>query len=171
MVLTSGGGPAHHPVSCARRPGRVRAWITGGLEDHTLAERVVPTRNLTMRQPPEAQEAWATWSAWSTRVQTGGTRNRGSRDMRSWFISTCQETGARRDLLRVITHTAPSDVMGGYTRASWPALCAEVAKLRIKLLDGTVVKFGTAFGTVSGSARTRSGKLATPAGFEPASPT
>ncbi|HEY6038082.1 MAG TPA: hypothetical protein VIV58_27565 [Kofleriaceae bacterium] len=58
-------------------------------------------------------------------------RNRGGHDLRAWFITTCQECGAHRDLLRVITHTAQSDVIGGYTRASWPALCAEVAKLTL----------------------------------------
>jgi hypothetical protein len=51
-------------------------------------------------------------------------------DLRSWFITTCQEHGAHRDLLRVVTHTSKGDVVSGYTRAQWPALCAEVAKLR-----------------------------------------
>lgn len=60
-----------------------------------------------------------------------GTRNRGGHDLRAWFITTCQECGAHRDLLRVITHTSSGDVMGGYTRATWPALCAEIAKLTL----------------------------------------
>jgi hypothetical protein len=57
-------------------------------------------------------------------------RDRGGHDLRSWFITTCQEHGAHRDLLRVVTHTSKGDVVSGYTRAQWPALCAEVAKLR-----------------------------------------
>jgi integrase len=148
------------------------AWKAGGWEAlygrrPTPEDVVVPTRNLTMRQPPESQEALVgDLERLGLRVQAGGNRNRGGHDMRSWFISTCQENGAHRDLLRVITHTAPSDVMGGYTRVCWPALCAEVAKLRIKLLDGAVPKFGTAFGTVPGGTRITSEKRATPAGFE-----
>jgi hypothetical protein len=63
-------------------------------------------------------------------VETG-TRNRGGHDLRAWFITSCQEAGAHRELLRVVTHTANSDVMSGYTRATRASLCAEVGKLRV----------------------------------------
>jgi hypothetical protein len=64
-------------------------------------------------------------------------------DLRSWFITTCQEHGAHCDLLRVVTHTSKGDVVSGYTRAQWPALCAEVAKLRGSTLDGEVLPLAT----------------------------
>lgn len=61
----------------------------------------------------------------------GEHRNRGGHDMRAWFITSCQEAGAHRELLRVVTHTSKGDVMSGYTRATWAALCGEVSKLRV----------------------------------------
>lgn len=64
------------------------------------------------------------------RMMAGKKRRRGGHDLRAWFITTCQECGAHRDILRVITHTSKSDVMSGYTRVTWPAMCAEIAKLR-----------------------------------------
>lgn len=67
------------------------------------------------------------------RTRAGEHRNRGGHDLRAWFITTAQEHGAHRDLLRVVTHTRKGDILDGYTRASWSALCAEVAKLRIEL--------------------------------------
>ncbi|HEX7837138.1 MAG TPA: hypothetical protein VF469_06720 [Kofleriaceae bacterium] len=36
----------------------------------------------------------------------------------------------------MVTHTSKGDVVSGYTRAQWPALCAEVGKLRVSTLDG-----------------------------------
>lgn len=33
------------------------------------------------------------------------------------------------------------------TRATWPALCVEVAKLRISILDGEVLPFATTVAT------------------------
>lgn len=67
------------------------------------------------------------------RHRAGQYKYRGGHDLRAFFISTLQEHGAHRDLLERITHTKRSHVMDGYTRASWPSLCAEVMKLRFTL--------------------------------------
>ncbi len=97
-----------------------------------LDDLVVPTSRMTMVSPIDAVRAFRyDLGKLELRVEAGEHRNRGGHDLRAWFITTCQENGAHRDLLRVVTHTAGSDVMGGYTRASWPALCAEVAKLSL----------------------------------------
>jgi integrase len=95
-----------------------------------------------------------------------GTKKRGGHDLRSWFITTCQEHGAHRDLLRVITHTSKSDVMDGYTRAPWPALCAELGKLRISVLDGKVLALATRSATRDLTLLNRWRNMATPTGFE-----
>jgi hypothetical protein len=58
-------------------------------------------------------------------------------------MTSCQEQGAHRDLLRVVTHTAKGDIVSGYTRATWAALCAEVAKLKIGTLDGKLLELAT----------------------------
>jgi hypothetical protein len=50
------------------------------------------------------------------------------------FITLAQEDGARRDVLKVITHAPDAaDVMSLYTTYPWPTLCAELAKLDITL--------------------------------------
>jgi hypothetical protein len=35
-------------------------------------------------------------------------------------------SGARRDLLRIVTHTAKRDVVSGYARATWSARGSDV---------------------------------------------
>jgi hypothetical protein len=102
------------------------------------------------------------------RVDAGEHRDRGGHDLRAWFITTCQEHGAHRDLLRVVTHTARSDVISGYTRATWPALCAEVSKLRVALLDGAVVPLSTAMAQQTPTASNDSRKVAASTGIAPA---
>ena len=93
----------------------------------------MPTRNHTPVSANDAVRAFKVdLSKLELRVDAGEHRGRGGHDLRAWFITSCQEAGAHRDLLRVVTHTAGADVMGGYTRVTWPALCAEVAKLRIR---------------------------------------
>ena len=101
------------------------------------------------------------------RIEAGEHRDRGGHDLRSWFITTCQEHGAHRDLLRVVTHTSKGDVVSGYTRAQWPALCAEVGKLRVSILDGEVLPLATEFATAELRAVRRWRKVVTPMGLEP----
>jgi integrase len=100
------------------------------------------------------------------RVQAGARRKRGGHDLRSWFITTCQEHGAHRDLLRVVTHGRGTDVVDGYTRATWGALCAEVGKLRVSILDGKVLELVTELRTVELRAINRWQKRVSPEGFE-----
>jgi hypothetical protein len=52
-----------------------------------------------------------------------------------------QADGARKDILRWITHGPEGDIVSLYTTLPWDALCAEVAKLGIDLREGRVLKF------------------------------
>jgi integrase len=129
---------------------------------------IVPTRNLTPIAPKDANDAFKRdLAALGLRVEAGEHRDRGGHDLRSWFITTCQEHGAHRDLLRVVTHAGKGDVVSGYTRAQWPALCAEVAKLRVSTLDGEVLALATGFATAELKAANRWRNLVTPKGLEP----
>ena len=102
------------------------------------------------------------------RVDAGKQRARGGHDLRSWFITTCQEHGAHRDLLRVVSHGVGSDVMSGYTRASWGALCAEVAKLRIDPEPrGRVIPLGVALVESESTKRDQNGNPVEIWGVEP----
>jgi hypothetical protein len=58
----------------------------------------------------------------------------------SWFIVCCatcrpQVDGARRDILKPLTHPGETDIVGLYTSFPWPTICAEVAKLKVELPD------------------------------------
>jgi hypothetical protein len=85
----------------------------------------------------------------------GEFRDRGGHDLRAWFVTSCQEHGARRDFLRVVTHTAKGDIVSGYTRATWAALCAEVGKLKVSVLDGKLLELAIDFATAERKYRNR----------------
>lgn len=69
-----------------------------------------------------------------------GMRRRRQHDARRTFISLSRVDGARKDLLEVVTHGPRGDIVDIYTTFPWPALCAEVAKLKIGLRAGQVVR-------------------------------
>ena len=102
------------------------------------------------------------------RVEAGQFRGRGGHDLRAFFITACQEAGAHRDLLAVITHGASSDVISGYTRATWSALCEQVSRLRISVEPrGEVLPLGTSLVTAEKRARNRWRKVVRAEGLEP----
>ena len=61
-----------------------------------------------------------------------GFRHRRGHDLRRTFITLAQVDGARRDLLETITHGPRGSIINVYTTFPCPALCAEVAKLKIR---------------------------------------
>jgi hypothetical protein len=116
------------------------------------------------------------WTCESTPFRPGqetlGLRKRRGHDLRRTFITLAQVDGARRDLLETVTHGPRGDIVSIYTTFPWPALCDEVAKLKIGLrkgvlLDGEFGKFATEFATVQRRARNRWRKVVTPSGLEP----
>ena len=125
---------------------------------------IVPTRNLTERPSPDSQHSLG------LDLDTLKLRRRRGHDLRRTFVTLAQVDGARRDLLETITHGPRGDIINVYSSFPWPALCAEVAKLKVDVREGQVIQadFATEFATRQESARKRWGKRATPAGFEPA---
>jgi len=79
---------------------------------------------------------------WHGDLDALGLRRRRHYDTRRTFISFGLGDGARKDLLRWVAH-APGDVFDDYTSPPWPALCEEVAKLRVGLRQGEVVPLVT----------------------------
>jgi integrase len=160
-------------------------WREGGWERTfgrapTDEDLIVPTRNMTERLSPESANAFRLDLAML------GLRHRRGHDLRRTFITLAQVDGARRDLLETITHGPRGNIINVYTTFPWPALCAEVAKLRIKkvttgvaktgaksrseerVLDGEPRALATGLATAQRNWRNRWRKSATPAGFEPA---
>src|SRR5262249_60190859 len=48
--------------------------------------------------------------------------------------------GARKDILRWVTHGPEGDIVSLYTTLPWYALCAEVAKLKMDVRGGQVLE-------------------------------
>jgi integrase len=131
----------------------------------TSTDLVTPTRNMTARSAQETPKQL------HDDLTTLGLRERRGHDLRRTFITLAQVDGARRDLLETISHGPRGDIVSVYTTFPWPALCAEIAKLKIELrsdrvLDGGSKGLATAFATVHARGRNRWRKEVTPSGIE-----
>jgi integrase len=104
----------------------------------TPNDYIVP-RSVGHRPPGDGEDGdlWPADQAFklfTADLEALGMRLRRGHDLRRTFITLAQEDGARRDVLKVITHAPDAaDVMSLYTTYPWPTLCAEVAKLQIAL--------------------------------------
>jgi integrase len=157
--------PVHPVLASMLAEWKLAGWERTYGRVPTADDLIIPTRNLTGRQSPESQ------SALLGDLALLGLRRRRGHDLRRTFITLAQVDGARRDLLETITHGPRGDIINIYTSFPWPALCAEVAKLKIelregKVLDGDFRGLATSLATVQRTARKRWTKSATPAGFE-----
>lgn len=107
-------------------------WRSAGFERTygrapTAVDLVVPTRNLTERSPQETPKQL------HEDLRLLKLRERRGHDLRRTFITLAQVDGTRRDLLETISHGPRGDIVSVYTTFPWPALCAEIAKLKIEL--------------------------------------
>jgi integrase len=67
-------------------------------------------------------------------LETLGMRWRRQHDTRRTFISLCLSDGARKEILKWVTHSRPQqDQMDDYTTLLYAPLCDEVAKLKVQL--------------------------------------
>jgi hypothetical protein len=126
----------------------------------------VPTRNFTIRSAQETPKQL------HDDLRTLGLRERRGHDLRRTFITLAQVDGARRDLLETMSHGPRGDIVSVYTTFPWPALCAEIAKLKIELRSRSVADsgskaFATGFATAHLKGRNRWKNSVTPSGIEP----
>lgn len=158
--------PVHPTLAKILDVWRAQHWERVYGHAPTVDDLIIPTRTM---EPVDATDAGRAFIADLDRLElrttAGQHRKRGGHDLRAWFITTAQEYGAHRDLLRIATHPGKGDVVSGYTRATWAALCAEVVKL-VFVLDGEPLQLATGFATTEASVRKRWSKMATPTGFE-----
>jgi hypothetical protein len=129
-----------------------------------LIDLVVPTRNFTERSAQDTSKQL------HDDLRTLGLRERRGHDLRRTFVTLAQVDGARRDLLETMSHGPRGDIVSIYTSFPWPALCAEIAKLKIELRspsppDCGSKGFATGFATVHVRGRNRWLKSVTPSGI------
>jgi integrase len=160
--------PVHPVLARILAAWRVEHWERVYGRAPQPGDLIVPTRAMNPIAVSDAARYYKEdLRTLGLRVEAGKFRARGGHDLRAWFITTAQEHGAHRDLLRVVTHTAKGDIVSGYTRATWPALCAEVAKLQVQILDGKLLELATGFATAEKRARNRWKKVVGVEGIEP----
>jgi len=71
-------------------------------------------------------------------------RQRRHYDARRTFISLAQADGARKDVLRWITHGPTGDIFDLYTSLPWATLCEAVSCMRIDVREGKVLQLRAA---------------------------
>jgi integrase len=84
-----------------------------------------------------------------------GLRTRRQHDARRTFVSLGIADGARKDILRWVSHGPVGDIVDLYTTLPWQTLCEEVAKLKIRLLEGALLPLGWPQGSNSSATSLR----------------
>lgn len=98
------------------------------------------------------------WKRFRDDLDRLGLRRRRFHDLRRTFITLCLSDGARKDVLRWVSHGGSGDVMDLYTSLPWAALCEAVASLRlsvrVSLVQRQLELFDGAIGKEVSPART-----------------
>jgi integrase len=68
-----------------------------------------------------------------------GLRERRTHDLRRTFVSLARADGAREDIVSLITHGPPKNVIADYTTLPWETMCESVSRLRVGLLEGQLL--------------------------------
>lgn len=103
---------------------------------------IVPTRQGLRRKPAASQvQLVEDLERLDLRARAGAGRNRRGHDLRRTMITLARADGAIDGLLRWVTHgPRPNEMLDVYSSPPWEALCTEVAKLRIELRAGAVIR-------------------------------
>jgi integrase len=116
-----------------------REWMGRDPEDNDL---IIPSQMLPRANRVRFEGFFSSTVAWEwLRKDCAelGFAPRRVHDTRRTFISIGRADGASKDLLTWVSHGAEGDQVGDYTTFPWPELCAEVAKLRIQMLEGKLL--------------------------------
>jgi integrase len=158
--------PVHPTLARVLAEWKLSGWERTYGRAPSAQDLVVPSRNFT---PKDKHEAPKQLRADLELLQL---RPRRGHDLRRTFITLAQVDGARRDLLETISHGPRGDIISVYSTFPWPALCDEVAKLRVFLREGVVLDgdfraLAARFAATHRKGRNRWRKAVTPPGIEP----
>ena len=137
--------PVHGTLAAILAEWRLGGWVTMMGRRPQADDLLIPSR--------EGNNRWVNHGLKRFHEDLGrlGIRPRRQHDGRRTFISLARTDGARKDLLEVVTHGKSSDTVDQYTTYGWPALCDEVAKLKIFRRDGKVLRMEGFAGPVNAS--------------------
>ena len=119
--------PVHPTLATLLDAWKSDGWARTYKRSPKPEDLIVPTANFT------ARSAANTLKQFKKELELLGLRDRRGHDLRRTFITLAQVDGARRDVLKPLTHPGEADIVGLYTTFPWPTICAEVAKLRVVL--------------------------------------
>ena len=152
------GVPVHPTLASVLAQWKLTGWEAMMGRKPTPDDLIVPSREGVCRSANHSLKKF------HQDLKKLGFRKRRQQDLRRTFISLAIADGARKDILRWITHGPSGDIMDMYTTLPWDALCREMSKLKIGLLKGEVIElpkaaesggrdggFGTVLGTVPDS--------------------
>jgi len=120
--------PVHPVLASILAEWRLAGWVQMMGAVPGPDDLIIPSRRGKMRSRHQARNKLL------KDLERLGMRHRRGHDLRRTFITLCRADGAREDLLEMVTHNPKRDIMDVYTTMPWPALCEEVAKLRIRRL-------------------------------------
>ena len=186
--------PVHPTLAAVLAEWKLSGWAAAVGRAPTADDLVVPVVNRARVRTNTMRKADLVWRDCQDDLDALGLRRRRVHDLRRAMISLARADGARKDLLEVVTHARRGDIVDVYTEFPWEVLCAEVAKLRIERRAAEIVELravavaggGAGAGFLVGldedppshnpghshpeSLAIPGGRLASPAGFEPALP-
>lgn len=126
--------PVHPVLAALLAEWKLSGWAVERGRAPEAEDLIVPNARGKVKDSHEAQDQLvADLKLLELRTDAGEYRSRGGHDLRATFISLAAEDGAVPDIIERGTHAPRRTVRAGYQRFTWPAICAEVAKLRVTL--------------------------------------
>lgn len=125
--------PVHPTLAKVLAAWKLAGWQRMFGRAPRAEDMIVPSRKLAHRNANHGLRKF------HEDLERLGLRPRRQHDLRRTFISLALADGARKDILRWVTHGPEGDIIDLYTTLPWPTLCDEVGKLRIELLAGRVL--------------------------------
>lgn len=141
--------PVHPTLAKVLAEWRLSGWAryTGRkgepARQPTEDDLIIPSRKLENRRVTHGR------TKFHEDLDRVGLRARRVHDLRRTFISLALADGARKDVLRWVTHGPEGDIVDLYTTLPWSALCEAVAVLRVERREGAVIDLPQAPGSPS----------------------
>lgn len=136
--------PVHPVLAAMLAEWRLAGWERLYGRAPKDEDLVVPTDELRPRNRKDAQDALLRDLVRLGLRKTAASTTRRGHDFRATLTTLALDDGAAPHLIRMATHGQPSENVSErhYTRvhALWPAICAELAKLKIERRAGKVLE-------------------------------